>query len=262
MTSSVKCGFGWQRKESLYLSNSKRLHATAPRGENAKLACHGLVEMSFPCVWRRGSIFSCKKISSFAISMAPALLFVFFSATHCCCWISFFLGGDEGVSSGGGGLFLFPESTRHRSRAPYLISREENPSPQLLLIRVKWSQPTNSYRTLKKLLLPLPVSLSLSLCLSLHLSHSVLNLGFGVKPGRRSVAWGHDSSRCCCLRRPRRPRSPLNWSWWKCVGQTAVGIDSCVPSGETGLDTYHNTLMGLCSLRFLAGSPEESGTVQ
>lgn len=103
MTSSVKCGFGWQRKESLYLSNSKRLHATAPRGENAKLACHGLVEMSFPCVWRRGSIFSCKKISSFAISMAPALLFVFFSATHCCCWISFFLGGDEGVSSGGGG---------------------------------------------------------------------------------------------------------------------------------------------------------------
>lgn len=62
-----------------------------------------------------------------------------------------------------GGLFLFPESTRHRSRAPYLISREENPSPQLLLIRVKWSQPTNSYRTLKKLLLPLPVSLSLPL---------------------------------------------------------------------------------------------------
>lgn len=62
-----------------------------------------------------------------------------------------------------GGLFLFPESTRHRSRAPYLISREENPSPQLLLIRVKWSQPTNSYRTLKKLLLPLLVSRALSL---------------------------------------------------------------------------------------------------
>lgn len=62
-----------------------------------------------------------------------------------------------------GGLFLFPESIRHRSRAPYLISREENPSPQLLLIRVKWSQPTNSYRTLQKLLLPLPVSRSLSL---------------------------------------------------------------------------------------------------
>lgn len=37
-----------------------------------------------------------------------------------------------------------------------------------------------------------------------------------------------------------------------------MGIDSCVLSGETGLDTYHNTLMGLCSLRSLAGSQEES----
>lgn len=75
MTASVKCGFGWQRKESLYLWNSTRLHATALRGENAKLACHSLVEMSFPYVCRTGSIFSYKKkISSFAISMAPAIL--------------------------------------------------------------------------------------------------------------------------------------------------------------------------------------------
>lgn len=260
MTSSVKCGFGWQRKESLYLSNSKRLHATAPRGENAKLACHGLVEMSFPCVWRRGSIFSCKKISSFAISMAPALLFVFFSATHCCCWISFFLGGDEGVSSGGGGrggCFFF--QSLPGTGVELRIWFHARKIQALSCCWFGWSGVS--------LLIPTGLSksfcsLSLSLCLSLHLSHSVLNLGFGVKPGRRSVAWGHDSARCCRLRRPRRPRSPLNWSRWKCVGQTAVGIDSCVPSGETGLDAYHNTLMGLCSLRFLAGSPEESGTVQ
>lgn len=81
MTASVKCGFVWQRKESLYLWNSKRLHATALRGENAKLACHSLVEMSFPYVWRTGSIFSYKKICSFAISTAPAI-FIFFSRQH------------------------------------------------------------------------------------------------------------------------------------------------------------------------------------
>ena len=57
MTASVKCEFGWQRKESLYLWNSKRLHATALRGENVKLACHSVVEISFPCVWRTGFIF-------------------------------------------------------------------------------------------------------------------------------------------------------------------------------------------------------------
>lgn len=54
------------------------MHATALRGENAKLACHSLVEMSFPYVWRTGSIFSYKKICSFAISMAPAILFFLF----------------------------------------------------------------------------------------------------------------------------------------------------------------------------------------
>lgn len=57
-------------------------------------------------------------------------------------------------------------------------------SLQLLLIRVKWSRPTNSYRTPKKPLL----SLSLSLSLSLHPSLSVLNLGFRVKLGRGFVA--------------------------------------------------------------------------
>jgi len=51
-----------------------------------------------------------------------------------------------------GGLFLFPESTGHCSLAPYLISRKENPSLQLLLIRVKW-----------KPLLPLCVCLPSSL---------------------------------------------------------------------------------------------------
>lgn len=45
-------------KGSLYLWNSKHLHAISLRGEHAKLACHSLVEMSFPYVWRTGSIFS------------------------------------------------------------------------------------------------------------------------------------------------------------------------------------------------------------
>lgn len=45
-------------KGSLYLRKSKHLHAISLRGEHAKLACHSLVEMSFPYVWRTGSIFS------------------------------------------------------------------------------------------------------------------------------------------------------------------------------------------------------------
>ena len=109
MTVSVKCGFGWQRKESLYLQNSKRLHATALRGENAKLACHSLVEMSFPCVWWTGSIFSYKKICSFAISMAPARLSLFFNNALLQLNFLFFLGRGSLMV---GGLFLFPESTR------------------------------------------------------------------------------------------------------------------------------------------------------
>lgn len=89
---------------------------------------------------------------------------------------------------GSGGLFLFPESTRHWSRAAYLISHEENPNLQLLLIRVKRSRPTNSYWTPKK-----PPSLSLSLQF-LRLS---LNLDLGVRQGRGCVAWGLDGP-CCC----------------------------------------------------------------
>lgn len=95
MTASVKCGFGWQRKEGLYLWSSKSLHATALRGENAKLACHGLVKMSFPYVWRAGSVFSSKKICSLAISMAPAILLFFFQQ-HIL-QLNFLLFWDEGL---------------------------------------------------------------------------------------------------------------------------------------------------------------------
>lgn len=263
MTWSVKCGFGWQRKESLYLSNSKRLHATAPRVQNAKLACHGLVEMSFPYVWRSGSIFSCKKISSFAISMAPALLFVFFFQQHIAAVeFPFFFFGEEMrelvVVVVGGGCFFF--QSLPGTGVGLRIWFHARKIQALSCCWFGWSGVSLLIPTgLSKSFCSLSPSLALSPCLSLHLSHSVLNLGFGVKLGRGSVAWGHHSSGCCP---PRRTRSPLNWSRWKCVGQTAVGIDSCVPSGETGLDAYHNTLMGLCSFRFLAGSPEESGTVQ
>lgn len=163
MTARVKCGFGWQRKESLYLWNSKRLHATALRGENAKLACHSLVEMSFPYVWRTGSIFSFKK-KSVPLQFPWPLLYSLFNNTFLQLNFLFFSGWGSLVV---GGLFLFPDSTRRWSRAPYLISREENPSLQLLLIRVKWSQPTNSYRTPKKLCsLSFFLTPSLSVCLS------------------------------------------------------------------------------------------------
>jgi len=163
MTASVKCGFGWQRKESLYLWKSKRLHAIAPRGENAKIACHSLVEMSFPYVWRTGSIFSCNKKKTVPLQFPWPMLYSFFLFSFLGCnntllQLNFLFFLEWGSLVVVGGLFLFPESTRHRSRAPYLISREENPSLQLLLIRVKWSRPTNSYRTL-----------SLSLCLSVCL---------------------------------------------------------------------------------------------
>lgn len=82
VTPSVKCGFGWQRKESLYLWNSKRLHATALRGENAKLACHSLVEMSFPYVWRTESIFSFKKKNQFLYNFHGPCYFFFFFKQH------------------------------------------------------------------------------------------------------------------------------------------------------------------------------------
>lgn len=77
-----------------------------------------------------------------------------------------------------GGLFLFPESTRHRSQTAYLISREENPSLQLLLIRVKWSRPTNSCWTPQK---PSLSSFFFFLFLassSVHVSVSALKLDF------------------------------------------------------------------------------------
>lgn len=83
-----------------------------------------------------------------------------------------------------GGLFLFPESTRHWSQAAYLISREENPSLQLLLIRVKWSRPTNSYWTPKKPSLSLFLSHTLSLSrLFLHFSLSALKLAIRGEAG-------------------------------------------------------------------------------
>lgn len=219
-----------------------------------------LLKCLFPVSGEEGPFSAAKKSVPLQFPWPQLYSLFFFSATHCCCWISFFLGGDEGVSSGGGGrggCFFF--QSLPGTGVELRIWFHARKIQALSCCWFGWSGVS--------LLIPTGLSksfcsLSLSLCLSLHLSHSVLNLGFGVKPGRRSVAWGHDSSRCCRLRRPRRPRSPLNWSRWKCVGQTAVGIDSCVPSGETGLDAYHNTLMGLCSLRFLAGSPEESGTVQ
>lgn len=202
---SVKCGFGWQRKESLYLWNSKRLHATALRGENAKLACHSLVQMSFPYVWKTGSIFSYKK-NLLAISLAPAKLFFqqHISAVE---FPLIFLGwGSLRVV---GGLFLFPESTRHQSRAAYLISREENPSPQLLLIRVKWSRPTNSYRTPKKLSLSFPLFLSVPSSLSVCAKFRRQG-----KLGRGCVAWGLQGSGCSG---PPCTWSPFNLSRWKCV---------------------------------------------
>lgn len=79
-----------------------------------------------------------QKNGSCVISMGPSMLF--FKNTFLLLNFSLFILGC-GV---GGVLFLFPESTRHQSQAAYLISHEENPCPQLLLIRVKWSRPTNS----------------------------------------------------------------------------------------------------------------------
>lgn len=62
-----------------------------------------------------------------------------------------------------GGLVSFSRVYQERQSAPYLISCKENPSHQLLLIRVKWSQPTISYWTPKKSLLPLFVFVPSSL---------------------------------------------------------------------------------------------------
>lgn len=190
--------------------------------------------MSFPYVWIAASIFSLKKVSSFAISIAPTSFFKQHIST-----VEFPLLFGWGSLVVVGGLFLFPESTRHRSQTAYLISREENPSLQLLLIRVKWSRPTNSCWTPEKPSLSFFLFLASS---SVHFSVSGLKLdfwGWGGKEGPR--CWG-----------PPRTSSPLNWSRWKRVGKAAVGIDSCVLSEETGLDTYHNTLMGLCSIKPLA----------
>ena len=196
MTASVKCGFGWQRKEGLYLWNSKSLHATALRGENAKLACHGLVEMSFPYVWRAGSVFSSKKICSLAISMAPAILLFFFNNTFCS-WISFsFEMRDFGGGGGGRGAVSFsrvyqaPELgcisdfTQGKSKLSAAVDSGEAESAHLLV--------PDSQKAF-----PLSPSLHLSLCLSPHLSLSVLNLGVRVKLGRQCEAWGLDGP-CCC----------------------------------------------------------------
>lgn len=180
MTASVKCEFGWQRKESLYLWNSKHLHAKALRGENAELACHSLIEMSFSYVWRIGSIFSYKYLFLLQVPwpLLYSLFFFFFFFCQHFPAVEFSILWDEGSWHWcRGACFFFQTLTSHCSQTPYLISREENPNLQLLLIRVKWSQPANSYRTPKKLFLSPPcffffsnLLVLLLLCLSLHLS--------------------------------------------------------------------------------------------
>lgn len=197
MTASVKCGFGWQRKESLYLWNSKRLHAIALRGENAKLACHSLIEMSFPYVWSTGSIFSCKKKNLFLCNFhGPCFTLSFFFFNNTLLQLNFLLFLGWGSLVVVWGVFLFPESTKHRSRAPYRITREENLRLQLLLIRVKCSRPTNSYWTPKRLC---SLSLSLPLCLSVPSSPSVCAKCRlqGEAGGGGCVARGLDGSGYC-----------------------------------------------------------------
>lgn len=106
----------------------------------------------------------------------PLLLFP--QTAHLCCRISslLFFFSDEGVWWRRRWVFF---QTRC-SQSAYLISREENPALQLLLIRVMWSRPTNSYWPPRK---PSPclsfTPVGLFLCrLFLHLSLSALNLDF------------------------------------------------------------------------------------
>lgn len=137
-------------------------------------------------VWRTHLIFSNIKEKSAPLQFpCPALHSFFFLQHTSAAEFPLLFGMREFGGGYEGRLFLFPESSRHCcSLAPYPISREENPSLQLLLIRVKWSQPTISYWTPRKLLLPLRV------CASLHLSQPVLNLGLRGGAGEGTCGVG------------------------------------------------------------------------
>lgn len=147
----------------------------------------------------------------------PRPLLLFPHTAHLCCRISsslFFL-SDEGVWWRQRRRRRWVFFQTHCSQSAYLISREENPALQLLLIRVMWSRPTNSYWPPRK---PSPclsfTPVCLFLCrLFLHLSLSALNLDFRLSPGT-----GGGWPRWRSLLQPTRTSALVNWSWWKRVG--------------------------------------------
>lgn len=98
MTASVKCGFGWQRKESLYLWNCKRLHATALRGGECQTCVPQSCWNVFSLCLENWVRFQLQKNLFLCNFHGPCytIFFFFFSTTDLCSWISSSF-WDEGV---------------------------------------------------------------------------------------------------------------------------------------------------------------------